>query len=180
MKSDGNRLRLRWLPAISLVLCGLVLAMIMLPASSAIAAPGQVTRPRIYYDPPVPADGAPSPYVLAGAKWDKTALTYSFTNCPHTLDCAQAWQAVRDAAHDWDAVSGISLSEVSSNGDIRISWTLAGPGGGTGFDGPLGVLGEAFPPYQSVGDLGGWAAHLDLSDPSQDGGAARARALAGY
>src|SRR5258706_15157989 len=102
-----------------------------------------------------PAAGAnASEYVLA-AKWDKSEVTYSFLNCPKSIDCGIAFQLVREAAEEWDAVCGLSLTEVASGGDIQIGWYSGSHGDGEPFDGPGDVLAHAFFPKTFLGSLAG-------------------------
>lgn len=102
----------------------------------------------------------PSAYV-AVARWNKNPVTYSISNCPSTLDCAAAHQAVRDAVEAWDAASGLTLDEVSGAvGDIDISWQRRAHGDGNPFDGPGRVLAHAYYPVEWLGPLAG-DVHLD-------------------
>jgi predicted Zn-dependent protease len=91
-----------------------------------------------------------SPYLSyhTAARWNSTSVTYSMTNCPQVLDCAQASQAVRTAMAAWQEVSGLTIREMPSGGDIEISWQSGELSDGISFDGPGGVLAQAAPPYQ--------------------------------
>jgi hypothetical protein len=64
-------------------------------------------------------------------KWDKTTITYRTLNCPATLDCGSAQEAVRRAFADWQSVSALTFSESSGNADIELSFTLDDPEFGT-------------------------------------------------
>src|SRR5262245_36037232 len=77
--------------------------------------------PTRYFDTYPAAGSGALNYVLA-AKWEKPDVTYSFLNCPKNIDCGLALQLVREAAEEWDAVCGLSLTEVASGGDIQIGW----------------------------------------------------------
>ncbi|HEC24387.1 MAG TPA: matrixin family metalloprotease [Chloroflexi bacterium] len=93
-------------------------------------------------------------YVVS-ARWDHDPITYSILNCPRSLDCAQAQAAVRSAMATWDRVSGFTLVEVASGGDIEVSWGSGAPSGPYHFDGPGGVLAHATLPLPSLGDRAG-------------------------
>jgi predicted Zn-dependent protease len=95
-----------------------------------------------------PPDIAPFLSYRTAARWNSTAVTYSIANCPQTLDCLQAHQAVREAMTAWQEVSALAIHEVPSGGDIKISWQSGDQGDGTAFDGPGGVVAHAAPPYQ--------------------------------
>jgi len=64
-------------------------------------------------------------------KWETTELTFKILNCPATLDCASAQDAIRKAFADWQAVSGLSFSETGGSADIELSFTLNDPEFGT-------------------------------------------------
>lgn len=96
------------------------------------------------------ADNEPRP--LAGstdvlATWPGPQVTYTFVNCPVSLDCAVAHRAVRDALGAWDRVMELDLVEVSSGGDIQIRWAIGAITATTSFDGQGGVLAFGVPPY---------------------------------
>lgn len=83
------------------------------------------------------------PVFVSDTYWSKTELTYSISNCPRSLDCQVAHQAIRDSFQTWDDASGLSFTEVEQGGDIILSWgngTFARP-----FDGQYGVLGRQAP-----------------------------------
>lgn len=83
------------------------------------------------------------------AVWEQDVVTYSFENCPSSLDCDLAHNAVRRAAETWDAIIGISLEEVDSGGDINILWASGEHGDAHPFDGQGGVVAHAALPYTS-------------------------------
>lgn len=88
-------------------------------------------------------------YVLSGYRWNKETVTYSVDNCPTSLDCAAAQQAVREAAAAWDAAANITLVEVPSGGDISVTWASGGYGGRHLFDGKGGKVAQTYYPYTS-------------------------------
>lgn len=151
-------LRLKYLPVAGLIF-GLVMAAIVffyqeVRADSLGNQPADHSESAVYYDQiGVVPEGA-SGYVIAG-KWDESEVTYSFYNCPSTLDCAQAHQSVREALETWDAVSGVTLDEVSSPGDIDIAWAGEIAADDFVIDGPGGYLGYTFFPYFWLGQLAG-------------------------
>lgn len=106
-----------------------------------------------------PGTGTSSNYVT-GAQWTKNPVTYSIRNCPRSLDCGLAHQAVREALETWDAACGLRLDEVASSGDIEILWASGSHGDGIPFDGPGGILGHSFFPIPWLGALAG-DIHLD-------------------
>lgn len=94
------------------------------------------------------ARGAAS-YVLSGYSWTQKTVTYSVDNCPTSLDCTAAQQAVREAAAAWDAAANITLVEVPSGGDISVTWAVGGYGGRHLFDGKGGKVAQTYYPYTS-------------------------------
>jgi hypothetical protein len=87
-------------------------------------------------------DAAPSAY-----RWNKTDLTYSIANCPPSLDCEAAREAVRQAARAWDDATALTLTEVPADGDIVVSWAASGYGNRHFFDGPGGKVAQTYYPY---------------------------------
>ena len=150
----------RWLvPLGGLAAIGLALAVVLPPAEAAIAAPPPWHDAKVYYDPLQKGVSSPADYVIA-AKWDKNPVTYSIENCPTSLDCDVAHEQVREAIEARNAVCGLTLNEVTVNGDIRVHWYSGDHGDGNPFDGPGGMLGHSFFPIPSLGDLAG-DIHLD-------------------
>lgn len=84
-----------------------------------------------------PLNAAPTDLVVLSA-WPGTSVTFSFENCPRSVDCARAHEQLREAFAAWSEVSALTLRE-SAQGDIRVSWGLDG-GPGFDFDGPGEVL----------------------------------------
>ena len=58
-----------------------------------------------------------------GYRWHDKTVTYSFANCPTTLDCATAYDTLRQAVAQWDAACGLTLEEAERNGDIVFSFS---------------------------------------------------------
>lgn len=97
--------------------------------------------------PAAAAAASPNAYVLSGYRWNKQAVTFSIANCPASLDCAQAHQAVRESVAAWNSASGMNLTEVPADGDIVISWGLTGYAGRHPFDGKGGKIAQTYYPY---------------------------------
>ncbi|MBN1310290.1 MAG: matrixin family metalloprotease [Anaerolineae bacterium] len=140
------------------LLVGLLLGGILfsgdVPVASARDAGAVSDSGELYYDVP-PGPSAVSNYVLMGVKWEKNPVTYSITNCPKSLDCGLAHQAVREAIETWDAVCGLQLDEVAPVGDIELWWASGSHGDGMPFDGPGNQLAHAIAPIPWLGDLAG-------------------------
>lgn len=155
---DHKGLRLR-----NLLVAGLVVVLVLaatifvsqeVHADSLENPPADHTVSVIYYDQVGVVPENASGYSIA-ARWSRDEVTYSFYNCPSTLDCAQAQQVVREAMETWDSVSGVTLNEVSSPGDIDIAWVGEAVTEDFVLDGPGGYLGYTFFPYFWLGDLAG-------------------------
>jgi predicted Zn-dependent protease len=80
-------------------------------------------------------------------RWNKTDLTYSIANCPPSLDCEAAREAVRQAAQAWAEVTALTITEVPADGDIVVSWAASGYGNRHAFDGPGGKVAQTYYPY---------------------------------
>lgn len=164
---EGFSMR-RLRPVIVLVAGLMLVALIALPGNVLAKSQGGVQDDpddpfdRLWYDDLPAADGTPQEYKTA-AKWDHNPVTYSFLNCPSKLDCGAAYETVRGAVEAWDAVSGVTLNEVPSNGDIRIGWFAGDHGDGNPFDGPGNVLAHAFFPMSWIGEIAG-DLHFDDSE----------------
>jgi uncharacterized protein YraI/predicted Zn-dependent protease len=154
MKPHRLRLKSMWLPVAALLLVGLASSILMSRAQVGMALARERPLTEVYYDYPARGADSPAAYVI-GAKWDKSVVTYGFSNCPRSLDCAAAQQQVREAIEAWDAVCGLTLNEVPANADIKIGWYTGNHGDGNPFDGPGNVLAHAFFPLPYLGDLGG-------------------------
>jgi matrix metalloproteinase-20 (enamelysin) len=107
------------------------------------------------------ANAAPAPPPSTVPHWETSSLTYRIANCPRALDCAEAQQAVREAIEAWDRASGLTLTEVTSGGDIVVSWEAGDHGDGHAFDGQGGSLGHAAYPYGSGRYATDGDVHLD-------------------
>lgn len=159
----GSRIRII-LAASSVLLVGLLLGGVFFPgdigtASASVPGIGASSGPDTVSSSIPPGAETASNYVT-GAQWTKNPVTYSIRNCPRSLDCGLAQQAVREALETWDAACGLRLDEVASGGDIDIMWASGSHGDGQPFDGPGGILGHSFFPIPWLGSLAG-DIHLD-------------------
>ena len=116
----------------------------------------------------IPVDEHPAPdpsgveqYYVVSAAWDHNPVTYTILNCPRSLDCGEAQNAVREAMAEWESVSGLSLIEVPAGGDIEVSWGCGAESGPYAFDGPGGMLAKATLPLPN---LGAYAGNVYLDD----------------
>ncbi|GEM_PF-2082561 len=146
---------------IGVVLAGAVVTDSNLFAQASVRQLEAGNTPRYYDQLPSHSNGIAN-YVI-GARWDKNPVTYSILNCPTSLDCGQAQEAVRQAAETWDAACGLRLDEVTGSADIEISWQSGSHGDGYPFDGPGNVLGHSFFPLSYLGSLAG-DVHLDNAE----------------
>lgn len=89
----------------------------------------------------------PGEAVTSGYRWNKVDLTYSLGNCPPSLDCEEAREAIRQAAEAWDEVTSLTLTEVAADGDIVVTWAASGYGDRHAFDGPGGKVAQTYYPY---------------------------------
>jgi hypothetical protein len=114
--------------SINLLLVILSLVLVAMPASAQQTTPlPPPDNDKILYDP-LPVANSPGAlrYVLADS-WDHTDLTYSFDNCPSSIDCDQAWAAVRAAFQTWQNVSALSFTETEGRADIDVQWSTQDP-----------------------------------------------------
>ena len=94
-------------------------------------------------------------FVAEGRKWNKTALTFSYSNFTPELTQAQARTALSQAFSLWAIVTPLTFAEVSSSADIVIRFVAGNHGDGSPFDGVSGVLAHAFYPPPNGGALAG-------------------------
>src|SRR3990170_5139017 len=103
-------------------------------------------KPRCGLPDFVVPEGQGRDYVYSGKKWGKLALTYLIQNFTPDLTQTVARRAIKDGFDQWSSVTPLSFTEVSSGGDLKMSWTTGNHGDGYPFDGPSGVLAHAFYP----------------------------------
>jgi peptidoglycan hydrolase-like protein with peptidoglycan-binding domain len=102
-------------------------------------------------------------FVLEGRKWNKTALTYSYSSFTPDLSQAQVRNALSQAFNLWAAVTPLTFTEVAAGADIVIRFVGGNHGDGSSFDGPSGVLAHAFYPPPNAGALAG-DVHFDEAE----------------
>jgi hypothetical protein len=84
----------------------------------------------------------------AGVKWDKTDLSYSFSEYSRKLTAKEQDAAFEEAFHLWEQVTPLHFKQVTSQGDIQIrfigmdesDYYTAGDLPGASFDGPGNFL----------------------------------------
>lgn len=101
----------------------------------------------------------PKRFVLQGAKWDHTDLTWSLVNqTMSTLNAGEVRRVLTNALAVWERNSKLTFHEVNSNqADIQVLFARKKHGDGYDFDGPGMVLAHAFYP----GEGRGGDAHFD-------------------
>jgi uncharacterized protein YraI/predicted Zn-dependent protease len=167
---NRDRMVRRIVVACTILTVGLILAILLAQNNAASAhtlassEETSVTSGQMRYDT-LPSDQETVADYVTTSGWKKNPVTYNIKNCPRSLDCGLAQQAVREAAEAWDAVCGLRLDEVAPDvlGDIEISWQPRNHGDGQPFDGPGGILGHSFYPNSGLGALSG-DVHLDDSE----------------
>ncbi len=114
----------------NLLLVGFALMVWLLTAPITTAAqPGEPPLDGVRYDSyPHPQSRGALAYKLADS-WDRTDLTFYFHNCPSTVDCRAAWDAVRAGFNEWARLSTLTFTEVDSprQADIELAWSSRGP-----------------------------------------------------
>jgi hypothetical protein len=103
-------------------------------------------KPRCGLPDLVVSEGLVRDYVYSGKKWGKLALTYYIQSFTPDLDQTVAKRAIKDGLDQWSSVTPLSFTEVSSGGDLKVSWSTGNHSDGFPFDGPSGVLAHAFYP----------------------------------
>jgi hypothetical protein len=144
-----------------------------LPATGRLdeATVAQMSKPRCGVPdiPHVPVIRSPmaANFVALGSSWNRTNLTYGFTNFTPDLTQQQVRDAVRTALNLWSAVTSVTFEEVAiaNNPDIRIQFAAGdhGDGASNAFDGVNGVLAHAYPPPSGASAIAG-DAHFDEAE----------------
>ena len=111
------------------------------------------------------AGGALAPFVTVGAKWPSNQLTFRFINSTPDLPEGRQREIIREAFARWQAVSGLTFTEVTSGAStLSIAFHSGSHGDGSPFDdagGPDGnTLAHAFFPPPRGGQWAG-ALHFD-------------------
>ena len=110
-------------------------------------------------------DVDPDEFVLQGSKWNKTTLTYAYSEFTPELTQAQVRSAISEAFQLWAAVTPLRFNEVTLGGnpDIVIRFVAGDHGDGNNFDGPSGILAHAYYPPPGGGSLAG-DTHFDEAE----------------
>ena len=118
-----------------------------------------MSRPRCGFPDMVAA------FTTQGSKWNKTALTYGFSEFTADVSQAQVRTAVANAFSKWAAVTPLTFNEVSigSSPDIVIRFVAGNHGDGNNFDGASGILAHAYYPPPGGGALAG-DTHFDEAE----------------
>lgn len=87
--------------------------------------PGGSNRFDVY---PHPYSRGALAYTL-GDQWDRTDLTYYFNNCPSSINCNDAVEAVVTGLDSWAQLSTLTFQEVnrSFDADIEFQWSVNAP-----------------------------------------------------
>jgi peptidoglycan hydrolase-like protein with peptidoglycan-binding domain len=118
-----------------------------------------MARPRCGF-PDASAD-----FVVQGSKWNRTNLTYAYSEFSPDLSQAAIRSAIQQAFGLWAAVTPLNFTEVATNQapDIVIRFVSGNHGDGNNFDGASGVLAHAYYPPPGGGSLAG-DTHFDEAE----------------
>ncbi|ATL47325.1 hypothetical protein COR50_09150 [Chitinophaga caeni] len=87
--------------------------------------------------------------------WNKTNISFNFMNGTSDIAGDNEKDAIREAFKIWQDYTNLNFTEVSSGGDIQISWAVLDHGDGYPFDGSNPILAHAFYPPPLGGSLAG-------------------------
>ncbi|XP_074072662.1 matrix metalloproteinase-27 isoform X1 [Macrotis lagotis] len=90
-------------------------------------------------------------YILPG--WKKHNLTYRILNYTPDMEKSDVEEAIQKALEVWSKVTPLTFTRISKDiADIMVAFRTRAHGKcPRHFDGPLGVLGHAFPPGRGIG-----------------------------
>lgn len=94
-------------------------------------------------------------FVAQGNRWNKSNVTYSFSNFTGDLTQQVIIANIRRAFQAWSAVCFLTFTEIGGTGDIAIGFLTGNHGDGSPFDGPSGVLAHGFFPPPNGGAIAG-------------------------
>lgn len=96
-------------------------------------------------------------FVAQGNRWNKSNVTYNFSNFTGDLTQQVIIANIRRAFQAWSAVCFLTFTEVSGTGDIAIAFVTGNHGDGAqnAFDGPGNVLAHGFYPPPNGGAIAG-------------------------
>lgn len=99
-----------------------------LPAAAQDGIIEEPTGGTRYDSYPHPRSPGALAYKLAD-RWDRTDLTFYLVNCPSTVECNAAWDAVRAGFQEWARLSLLTFTEVDNrrDADIELAWSSRGP-----------------------------------------------------
>lgn len=118
------------------------------PPSVAYKAPVLLRSGGAAENAPVPAAALPAGEETIPARmWRSFPITYTLANCPSSLDCEAAHDAIREAMRDWSSAGGFAIVETAAPAaNITIAWETGDHGDAEAFDGRGGRLAHASPP----------------------------------
>ncbi len=94
-------------------------------------------------------------FVAQGNRWNKSNVTYSFTNFTGDLTQQVIIANIRRAFLAWSRVCFLTFSEIAGTGDIAIGFFTGNHGDGSNFDGAGNVLAHGFYPPPNGGAIAG-------------------------
>ena len=94
-------------------------------------------------------------FVAQGNRWNKSNVTYNFSNFTGDLTQQIIIANMRRAFQSWSAVCALTFTEVSGIGDIDIAFRNGNHGDGSSFDGAGNVLAHGFYPPPNGGAIAG-------------------------
>lgn len=137
-----------------------------LPRTGTIDAELQAFLDEPYCDVPDPY--GPAMAMLVGAKggvgWRDSTVTYQFMRFSTKLTEAEVRSAFKTAFRTWESVCRLRFREVTTRGDMRISFGTGNHGDQWPFEGPGRSLGHAFYPDWPDPPLRG-DVHIDDDEP---------------
>jgi peptidoglycan hydrolase-like protein with peptidoglycan-binding domain len=94
-------------------------------------------------------------FVAQGNRWNKSNVTYSFSNFTGDLTQQTIIANIRRAFQAWSAVCFLTFTEVSGSSDMEIRFVTGDHGDGSPFDGAGNVLAHGFFPPPNGGAIAG-------------------------
>lgn len=101
------------------------------------------------------ASPAVSEFVAQGNRWVGSNVTYNFVNFTGDLTQQVIIDNIREAFTKWSNICNMTFTEISSTGDIAISFVTGNHGDGNPFDGPGSILAHGFYPPPNGGAIAG-------------------------
>lgn len=94
-------------------------------------------------------------FVAQGNRWNKSNVTYGFSNFTGDLTQQIIIDNIRRAFQSWSAVCFLTFTEVTGTPDIVIAFLTGNHNDGSPFDGPGNVLAHGFYPPPNGGAIAG-------------------------